>query len=37
MDADPALGYRLTRRILSETYRRLERVRLARIDLYKGA
>jgi CRP-like cAMP-binding protein len=36
MDVDPALGYRLTRRILSETYRRLERARLARIDVYKG-
>lgn len=37
MDVDPALGYALTRRIASETYRRLERVRLARVDVYKGA
>jgi CRP-like cAMP-binding protein len=37
MDLDPALGYALTLRILAETYRRLERVRLARVDVYQGA
>jgi CRP-like cAMP-binding protein len=37
MDVDPALGYALTLRILAETYRRLERVRLARVDVYKEA
>jgi CRP-like cAMP-binding protein len=37
MDADPALGYALSRRILAEAYKRLERVRLARVDVYKGA
>jgi len=36
MDADPALGYALARRILAETYKRLGRVRLARLDVYKG-
>lgn len=36
MDADPGLGYLLARRILTETYKRLERVRLARLDLYGG-
>jgi CRP-like cAMP-binding protein len=36
MDADPALGYALTRRILAATYKRLERVRLARLDVYRG-
>jgi CRP-like cAMP-binding protein len=37
MDADPTLGYALTRRVLAEAYKRLERVRLARVDLYRGA
>jgi CRP/FNR family cyclic AMP-dependent transcriptional regulator len=37
MDGDPALGYALARRILAETYKRLERVRLARVDVYKVA
>jgi CRP-like cAMP-binding protein len=37
MDADPALGYALTRRVLAEAYKRLERVRLARVDVYRGA
>lgn len=37
MDSDPALGYALTRRVLAETYKRLERVRLARVDVYRGA
>jgi CRP-like cAMP-binding protein len=36
MDEDPALGYALTRRILAETYKRLEHVRLARLDVFKG-
>lgn len=35
MDEDPALGYALTRRILAETYKRLEHARLARVDLYE--
>ena len=37
MDADPTLGYALTRRLLAETYKRLERVRLQRLDVYRGA
>ena len=37
MDADSALGYALTRRMLAETYKRLERVRLQRLDVYRGA
>ena len=36
MEADPALGYALTRRLLAETYSRLQRVRLQRLDVYKG-
>ena len=35
MDRDPALGFALTRRMLEETYKRLEHVRLARVDVYK--
>jgi CRP-like cAMP-binding protein len=36
MDADPSLGYALSLRILAETYKRLERVRLQRVDVYKA-
>ncbi len=34
MGEDAALGYALTRRMLVETYKRLEHVRLARLDVY---
>lgn len=34
LEEDTALGYALTRRILAETYKRLEHVRLARLDVY---
>ncbi len=37
MDEDAPLGYALTRRILAETYKRLEHVRLARLDVYGAA
>ena len=37
MDADPTLAYALTRRMLAETHKRLERVRLQRVDVYRGA
>lgn len=37
MQADPALGYALTARMLAEAYKRLERVRLQRLDVYAGA
>jgi CRP-like cAMP-binding protein len=37
MDTFPLLGYALTRRVLGETYKRLERVRLARVDMYGGS
>lgn len=37
MEADVVLGYALTRRMLAETHKRLERVRLQRLDLYRGA
>lgn len=36
MAEDPALGYALTRRLLFQVYKRLERVRLQRFDLYKS-
>ncbi len=35
MDADPALGYALTSRLLELTYERLKRVRLQRLDIYR--
>ena len=37
MAADPTLAYALTRRMLAETHKRLERVRLQRVDVYRGA
>jgi len=36
MEADPALGYALARRLLALTMHRLERVRLQRLDVYKA-
>ena len=35
MEADPALGYKITKRLLALTVTRLERVRLQRLDVYK--
>lgn len=35
-DADPALGYALSQRLLRQLYARLERVRLQRLDVYRG-
>jgi CRP-like cAMP-binding protein len=35
MDRDHDLGYALTRRLLRVTYDRLEKVRIARLDLYR--
>lgn len=37
MDADHDLGFALTTRLLEEAYRRLERVRLQRLDVYRAA
>jgi CRP-like cAMP-binding protein len=37
MEADHELGYALTKRLLLEAYRRLERVRLQRLDVYRAA
>lgn len=36
MDADPALGYAITRRVLASTISRLERVRLQRLDVFRA-
>jgi CRP/FNR family transcriptional regulator, cyclic AMP receptor protein len=36
MEADHDLGFALTRRLLAETYKRLQRVRLQRLDVYTG-
>lgn len=35
MDADPALGYAITSRLLERTYERLSRIRLQTLDVYK--
>jgi CRP-like cAMP-binding protein len=35
MEADPELGYALSKKLLAETIKRLQRVRLQRADLYK--
>jgi CRP-like cAMP-binding protein len=35
MEADPALGYAITRRLLAEAMRRLERARLQQLDVYR--
>jgi CRP-like cAMP-binding protein len=35
MDADPRLGFVLSKRLLAETVKRLQRVRLQRADVYK--
>jgi CRP/FNR family transcriptional regulator, cyclic AMP receptor protein len=37
MEADHDLGFALSRRLLAETYKRLQRVRLQRLDVYTGA
>lgn len=37
MEADPALGYALTKRVLASTVQRLERVRLQRLDVYRAS
>ena len=37
MEADHDLGFALTTRLLEEAYRRLGRVRLQRLDVYKAA
>jgi hypothetical protein len=37
MEADHDLGFALTQRLLQEAYRRLERVRLQRLDVYRTA
>jgi len=34
LDADPALGYAIVRRLAGKLYDRLERVRLQRLDVY---
>jgi CRP-like cAMP-binding protein len=35
MDADPRLGYALSRRLLERTYQRLARARMQHLDLYR--
>lgn len=35
-EADPAFGYEITKRILHQAHRRLERSRVAALDLYGG-
>ncbi|MFO0760517.1 MAG: cyclic nucleotide-binding domain-containing protein [Byssovorax sp.] len=37
MEADPVLGFALTKRLLDLTHQRLERVRLQRLDVYKAS
>lgn len=37
MDAEPSLGLALTKHVVQQLYQRLERVRLQRLDVYKGA
>ena len=36
MDAEPALGLALAKHVVSQLYQRLERVRLQRLDVYRG-
>ncbi len=36
MEADPVLGYAIAKRMLALTLRRLERVRLQRLDVYRA-
>jgi CRP-like cAMP-binding protein len=36
LDADPAFGYALTRRLLYHVHKRLERARLQQLDVYKA-
>lgn len=36
-ESDPAFGYDITKRILYQAHRRLERARMQRLDLYGGA
>jgi CRP-like cAMP-binding protein len=35
MDSDPVLGHALSRRLLEQLYRRLERARMQRLDIYR--
>lgn len=37
MEDNHELGFALTRRLLAETYKRLQRVRLQRLDVYSGS
>lgn len=36
MDSDPSLGLALAKHVISQLYQRLERVRLQRLDVYRG-
>jgi hypothetical protein len=36
MEADPALGLALAKHVIQQLYQRLERVRLQRLDVYRG-
>jgi CRP-like cAMP-binding protein len=36
MDADPPLGLAVSRHVIHQLYQRLERVRLQRLDVYRG-
>ena len=36
MESDPVLGYALAKRLLRHVYRRLERVRVQRLDIYRA-
>jgi CRP-like cAMP-binding protein len=36
MESDPVLGFALTKRLLQHLYKRLERVRMQRLDIYKA-
>ena len=36
MDGDPALGLALAKHVVAQLYQRLERVRLQRLDVYRG-
>jgi CRP-like cAMP-binding protein len=36
MDADPTLGLALAKHVIQQLYQRLERIRLQRLDVYRG-
>ena len=36
MESDPVLGYALAKRLLQHVYKRLERVRMQRLDIYRA-